>query len=107
MVRGVGIRFQVVGKAVADRIASDAVAPAPPVQRITLTFPVLNSARAIVVLTAGEDKAPAVARAFDDDVPVDACPIRGVRPADGSLTWHLDAAAASKLSTGTASVTSS
>lgn len=85
--------------AVADRIAADAVAPAPPVHRVTLTFPVLNSARAIVVLTAGEDKAPAVARAFDDDVPVHECPIRGVRPADGTVTWHLDAAAASKLST--------
>jgi 6-phosphogluconolactonase len=90
--------------AVADRIASDAVAPAPPVDRVTLTFPVLNSARAVVVLAAGEDKAPAVARAFDADAPVDACPIRGVQPADAVVTWHLDAAAASKLSSGAAPV---
>jgi 6-phosphogluconolactonase len=91
--------------AVADRIAADAVAPVPPADRVTLTFPVLNSARAVVVLTAGTDKAPAVARAFDDDVTVDACPIRGIRPADGTVTWHLDAAAASKLSNGETPVT--
>jgi 6-phosphogluconolactonase len=86
--------------AVADRIAAEAVAPEAPIDRVTLTFPVLNSARAIVVLTAGADKAAAVARAFDDAVPVEECPIRGVRPAEGTVTWHLDAAAASKLSDG-------
>ena len=50
-----------------------------------------------MVLVSGADKADAVARAFDDAVPVADCPVRGVRPAAGSLTWHLDAAAASKL----------
>ena len=64
---------------------------------MTLTYPVLNAARAVVVLVSGADKADAVARAFDDRVPVADCPVRGVRPAAGSLTWHLDAAAASKL----------
>jgi 6-phosphogluconolactonase len=88
--------------AVADRIAAAAEAPSAPVDRVTLTFPVLNSARAVVVLTAGADKAPAVARAFDDAVPVDECPIRGVSPAGGTVTWHLDAAAASKLPDGPA-----
>jgi 6-phosphogluconolactonase len=82
---------------VADRIAADASAPAAPVARVTLTFPVLNSARAVVVLASGADKADAVARAFDETVAVHDCPIRGVRPAAGTLTWHLDAAAASKL----------
>ena len=69
----------------------------PPTARVTLTYPVLNAARAVVVLVSGADKAGAVARAFDDAVPVADCPVRGVRPAAGSLTWHLDAAAASKL----------
>ena len=50
-----------------------------------------------MVLVSGADKAGAVARAFDDCVSVADCPVRGVRPAAGSLTWHLDAAAASKL----------
>ena len=81
---------------VADRLAAAANAPSAPTARVTLTYPVLNAARAVVVLVSGADKAGAVARAFDDAVPVADCPVRGVRPA-GSLTWHLDAAAASKL----------
>ena len=44
-------------------------------------LPVLNAARAVVVLVSGADKAGAVARAFDDAVPVADCPVRGVRPA--------------------------
>jgi 6-phosphogluconolactonase len=84
---------------VADRIAAAARAPQPPIDRVTLTYPVLNAARSVVLLVTGADKADAVARAFDARVPVAECPVRGVRPAGGSLTWHLDAAAASKLST--------
>jgi 6-phosphogluconolactonase len=83
--------------AVSDRLAAAATAPSAPTSRVTLTYPVLNAARAVVVLVGGADKAVAVARAFDDRVPVAECPVRGVRPAAGSLTWHLDAAAASKL----------
>ena len=39
---------------------------APLVSRITLTLPVVNAARRIVVLVTGEDKAEAVRRAFGD-----------------------------------------
>jgi 6-phosphogluconolactonase len=85
---------------VADRLAAAARAPAPPVDRVTLTYPVLNAARAVIVLVSGADKAAAVARAFDDGVPIADCPVRGVRPQAGSLTWHLDEAAASKLPDG-------
>lgn len=83
---------------VADRLAAAAIAPSAPTSRVTLTYPVLNAARAVVVLVSGADKADAVVRAFDDAVAVADCPVRGVRPEAGSLTWHLDAAAASKLS---------
>ena len=83
---------------VRDRLAAAAVAPAPPTARVTLTYPVLNAARSVILLVSGEDKAEAVARAFADAVPIADCPVRGVRPDGGSLTWHLDAAAASKLS---------
>jgi len=82
---------------VVDRLAVAAVAPSAPASRVSLTYPVLNAARAVVILASGADKAGAVARAFDDTVPVADCPVRGVRPAAGSLTWHLDAAAAAKL----------
>jgi 6-phosphogluconolactonase len=83
--------------AVTDRLAAPAEAPSPPTARVTLTYPVLNAARAVVLLVGGADKADAVARAFDAGVPIAECPVRGVRPHAGSLTWHLDAAAASKL----------
>lgn len=83
---------------VGDRLAAAAEAPSPPTARVTLTFPVLNAARAVILLVGGADKADAVARAFDDTVPIADCPVRGVRPQGGSVTWHLDAAAASKLS---------
>ena len=87
--------------AVLDRLAAAAVAPSPPTARVTLTYPVLNAARAVLVLVSGPDKADAVARAFDDgDVVVDDCPVRGVRPEAGTLLWHLDAAAAVKLPDG-------
>jgi 6-phosphogluconolactonase len=91
--------------AVGDRLAAAAEAPSPPAARVTLTYPVLNAARAVVVLVSGDDKAGAVARAFDDAVPLGECPVRGVRPGAGSLTWHLDAAAASKLASGLEDVT--
>jgi 6-phosphogluconolactonase len=83
---------------VADRLAAAAEAPSAPTARVTLTYPVLNAARTVVLLVSGADKADAVARAFADGVPIADCPVRGVRPQGGSVTWHLDAAAASKLS---------
>ena len=72
-------------------------APAPPVDRVSLTFPVLNAAREVVILTAGADKAVAVRRALADDGDVDTCPVRGIQPPGGRVTWHLDRAAASAL----------
>jgi 6-phosphogluconolactonase len=76
-----------------EHLAVGVQAPAPPRDRVTLTFPVLNAAGAVVVLAAGEDKAAAIARAFADEGSIEACPIRGLRPAV-PVTWLLDAAAA-------------
>lgn len=69
---------------------------APHVPRVTLTFPVLNSAREVVFLAAGEDKADAVRRAFGDP-PDPSAPATHVRPGAGTLTVILDAAAAAGL----------
>jgi 6-phosphogluconolactonase len=68
----------------------------PQVPRVTLTLPLLNSAREIVFLIAGADKAPAVARAFGPN-PDEAAPSAHVRPGAGTLTVVLDPAAAAEL----------
>jgi 6-phosphogluconolactonase len=70
---------------------------APLVPRITLTLPVLNAAREVIFLVAGEDKADAVSRAFGDGTPGPDAPASLVRPKGGALTVLLDSAAAAKL----------
>ena len=67
----------------------------PQVPRISLALPVLNSARHVVFLVTGPDKAPAVARAFGDP-PDPSSPAAHVRPS-GELTVLLDPAAAAEL----------
>jgi 6-phosphogluconolactonase len=79
------------------RVAVAGDAPTAPARRVTLTFPVLNAARAVVILASGADKACAIGRAFSEGTPVAECPVRGVRPASGMVTWLLDAAAAADL----------
>jgi 6-phosphogluconolactonase len=69
---------------------------APLVSRVSLTFPVLNAGREVVFLVTGEDKAPAVRRAFGGPPGPDA-PGSLVDPASGSLTLVMDAAAAAGL----------
>jgi 6-phosphogluconolactonase len=79
-------------------VGVDTPGMAPLVSRVTLTLPVVNSAREVVFLVSGEDKAEAVARAFDDAPSPDA-PASLVRPADGRLTLLLDPAAARLIRT--------
>lgn len=68
----------------------------PPVSRISLTLPCLNSARRVVFLVTGPDKATAMKRAFGD--PVDpVSPAAHVRPAAGELLVLCDADAAKEL----------
>jgi 6-phosphogluconolactonase len=70
----------------------------PYVPRVSLTLPVLNAARQIVFLVAGEDKAGAVERCFGPDVePNRDAPGSMVRPVDGELILLLDEPAASRL----------
>lgn len=65
--------------------------------RLTLTYPVLNAARCVILLVAGKDKAEAAAQCVgrNDDTP----PAGRVRPPDGDLHWLLDSDAAARLST--------
>jgi len=64
--------------------------------RITLTVPVINAARAVTFLVAGEDKAEALKEILESDADPRAYPARLIQPQDGP-EWMLDRAAASAL----------
>jgi 6-phosphogluconolactonase len=76
------------------RVAVVEDAPKPPAARITITPPVIEAARSIVVLATGEAKAVAVARALEGELDPARTPAQLARRG----TWILDRAAASKLS---------
>jgi 6-phosphogluconolactonase len=69
----------------------------PSVDRVTLTFPVINAARHVVFLAGGEKKADTVCDVLAGNFAVEERPAVGVRPEHGELIWLLDKAAASKL----------
>jgi 6-phosphogluconolactonase len=65
--------------------------------RITLTIPVINAARAVVFLVAGEDKAEALGKILEGDTDPRAYPATLIQP-PGGPQWLLDQSAASLLS---------
>jgi 6-phosphogluconolactonase len=67
----------------------------PNVFRITLTLPVLNAARHIIILASGKEKAGIVKKIFNDGEPL--LPAQRIRPVHGDLTWLMDEEAASLL----------
>jgi 6-phosphogluconolactonase len=72
----------------------------PPVDRVTLTYPVLNAAHRVAFLVAGENKAAPVRDVLEGRADRDLRPAARVRPTDGTLTWFLDRGAASLLTPG-------
>lgn len=66
-------------------------------ERITLTAPVINAARAVQFLVAGESKAEAVSKILDGEAAPNEYPSKMIRLENGDLTWLLDTAAASAL----------
>jgi 6-phosphogluconolactonase len=84
---------------VADRwvVASPPGTLPPPVERITLTFPVVNAAREILFLVSGQHKAAALHDVLEERPSCEERPAVGVSPVDGTLTWFIDEAAASRL----------
>lgn len=66
--------------------------------RLTFTFPILNHARCVIFLVAGENKRPALAQIFADEADESLYPARAVQP-QGELWWFLDQAAGAELKT--------
>lgn len=69
--------------------------PKPPPDRISLSWPALNSSRHVALLVSGQEKAEAVARAHRGIDPW-GCPASAVRGLE-STTWYLDEASAKDL----------
>jgi 6-phosphogluconolactonase len=69
----------------------------PPVDRITLTYPVLNAARHVVFLVAGAKKAAVLRDVLEGNAPRADRPAAGVAPTDGTVTWLVDKEAAGLL----------
>jgi 6-phosphogluconolactonase len=67
--------------------------------RLSFTYPVLNSAATVAFLVSGTDKAPALHEVLESDAPGDQYPAKLVHPTDGKLIWLIDRAAASQLNT--------
>ena len=80
---------------VIDRYVVDIFVPQLDVWRISLTFPVLNQARHIAVLIAGENKATVVENLFRNP-PEISYPAHQLKTID-PIEWYIDSAAASRL----------
>jgi 6-phosphogluconolactonase len=66
-------------------------APKPPPERLTLTLPVINEARAVLFMVQGASKRDALARVLRRDP---ALPASLVQPVAGELAFIVDRAAA-------------
>lgn len=67
----------------------------PYVNRLTMTFPVINHAKHIVVLANGKKKAEIIKRVIIDKDPL--LPAQRINPVNGKLTWILDKEAGALL----------
>ena len=67
----------------------------PYVNRLTMTFPVLNNARNVVFLVSGKEKAETIKTIFEKKNVM--LPAGKVKPEKGELIWLLDGEAASLL----------
>ena len=81
---------------VVDRLAVENPVEKLETVRITLTIPVINSARSVNFLVAGEDKAGALREILAGDGDSHTYPAKLVRPEGGAL-WMMDGEAAESL----------
>lgn len=66
-------------------------------ERLSLTFPVLNAARFLMVLVEGQQKAERVKDVLEGSSTPPRYPIHYLRPTDAGFLFAMDATAASKL----------
>ncbi len=66
-------------------------------KRISLTLPVINNAKRVSFLVAGEEKAPVLKDILENESTPLPYPASKVYPEDGVLEWYVDKAAASGL----------
>ena len=71
--------------------------PKSQLDRVTLTFPIFNIARRVVLLVTGISKAEALRSVVTKPIDLEQRPAQGVCPAHGELVWFVDRTAASLL----------
>jgi 6-phosphogluconolactonase len=65
--------------------------------RVTLTPPVLNSARQLSFLVSGKSKADRLQEVLEGEPQIEPLPAQMIQPINGQVTWLVDQAAATKL----------
>ncbi len=68
-----------------------------PAERVTLTPPIFNSARMILFMAVGENKAITLGKVLNNGYHPELYPAQRIDPKEGRLIWLLDEAAASNL----------
>jgi 6-phosphogluconolactonase len=67
------------------------------IERITLSLPVINHARNVLIMVVGESKAAALKEVLHGEAQPSRYPAQAVNPVDGELVWLVDQAAAANL----------
>jgi 6-phosphogluconolactonase len=80
-----------------DRWVASVYVEEQQLHRVTFTAPLINRARAVAFLVAGEKKATALEAVLQGAHNPDEWPAQLIRPADGELRWFVDDAAAVRL----------
>jgi 6-phosphogluconolactonase len=80
-----------------ERLVAENFVPKLGADRITFTYPLLDAAREVLFLVGGAGKAETLARVLEGPRDPVELPAQGVAPADGALTWLVDAPAAASL----------
>jgi 6-phosphogluconolactonase len=69
----------------------------PWVDRITLTLPVFNHVRTVLFITSGSSKTQTLKNVLEGSPTVEEMPAAHINPADGTVIWLADKAAAAEL----------